>query len=154
MGGMNAGDEGALGGFGGAPGMGGGGGMSGFGNTMSTLVTAQEVTWVYNRVMKNDKISYEFLLSPQGAVSQIRVVGYTGGYARTARGVVLGSSLADVIRRYGHPKRQSIQGQGILVLDYTKENHLQLQLQSQKVPNDPVKRIYRVIAITIANIEG
>jgi hypothetical protein len=137
-------------------GMMGGGGMGGgaFGNTNSTGVSVQEVTWVYNRKFKNDLISYEFLLSPQGTVSQIRVVGYTGGYARTQKGIVLGSSMADVINRYGHPEKQSIAGQGILLLDYSKKHHMTLQLQLQKVPNDPVKKIYRVIAIVVATIES
>jgi hypothetical protein len=143
---------------GGMPGGGmmGGGGMGGgsFGNTNSTGVSVQEVTWVYNRKFKNDLISYEFLLSPQGTVSQIRVVGYTGGYAKTQKGIVLGSSMADVIRRYGHPEKQSIAGQGILLLDYSKKHHMSLQLQLQKVPNDPVKKIYRVIAIVVATIES
>jgi hypothetical protein len=149
---MGGGEEGGMSGGG----MMGGGGMGGgaFGNTNSTGVSVQEVTWVYNRKFKNDLISYEFLLSPQGTVSQIRVVGYTGGYAKTQKGIVLGSSMADVIRRYGHPEKQSIAGQGILLLDYSKKHHMSLQLQLQKVPNDPVKKIYRVIAIVVATIES
>jgi hypothetical protein len=159
MGGPGMGSRGGMGGPSmgsggmGGPGMGGGGG-SAFGNTNSTGVSIQEVTWVYNRKFKNDLISYEFLLSPQGTVSQIRVVGYTGGYARTQKGIVLGSSMADVINRYGHPEKQSIAGQGILLLDYSKKHHMTLQLQLQKVPNDPVKKIYRVIAIVVATIES
>ena len=152
MGGMGGGGN--MSGEDGAPSGMGGGGSSSFGNTTSTGVSVQEVTWVYNRKFKNDLISYEFLLSPQGTVSQIRVIGYTGGYARTNKGVVLGSSMADVIRRYGHPEKQSIGGQGILILDYSKKYHMSVQLQLQKVPNDPVKKIYRVIAIVVATIES
>jgi hypothetical protein len=162
-------DDGApmSGSMGGGPigGFGGGGGLTGsnpgigpFGQTTSTTSRQQEVTWIYNRKIKDAKgadqlISYEFLIGPEGKVSQIRVLGYTAQGIKTQRGVTLGSTYRDVIRLYGIPESHQVGGDNILVASYKNKAHVQFQFQNQKEQSNPLATGNRVIAITIAAIE-
>ena len=133
-----------FGGFGGAPGAAAGGGTSTFGQTTSTLSRQQEVTWIYNRQYPpktGNVVSYEFLISPRGQVSQIRALGYKGGSVRTVRGIGLGATYQQVIAKYGYPELHQQVGP-VLVMDYRAKSHAEFQLMNNKV-----------FAITIATIE-
>ncbi len=115
-----------------------------FGQTTSALSRQQEVTWIYNRqypAKTGDIVSYEFLISPRGQVSQIRALGYKGGSVRTARGIGLGATYQQVIARYGYPELHQQVGP-VLVMDYRGKRHAEFQLMNNKV-----------FAITIATIE-
>ena len=170
MGGMGGGmmGGGMMGGMGGGMmgGGDGGGAVGAFGRTQSTVARQQEVTWVYNRTTKDAKgqstaVSYEFLINPSGAISQIRCLGYHSPTKSTAnvptivtqKGVRLGSSYVEVLRAYGQPEEYEKAEGNILILSYPKK-HVQFQLINQKEQADPTKAAYRVISLTIATIEG
>ena len=169
MGTMGGGMGGMMGGMGGMMGgMGGGdtsGGVGAFGRTQSSVARQQEVTWVYNRTTKDAKgqttaISYEFLINPGGSISQIRCLGYHSPNKPTTqtpsittqKGIRLGSSYVEILRAYGQPDSYEKSG-NILVLSYPKK-HVQFQLINQKEQAEPTKAAYRVIAMTIATVEG
>lgn len=168
MGAMNGGMGGMMGGMGGMMGgMGGdtGGAVGAFGRTQSSVARQQEVTWVYNRTTKDTKgqttaISYEFLINPGGSIAQIRCLGYHSPIKPTAqtpsittqKGIRLGSSYVEILRAYGQPDSYEKSG-NILVLSYPKK-HVQFQLINQKEQAEPTKAAYRVIAMTIATVEG
>jgi hypothetical protein len=128
-----------------------GGGVGQFGQTVSTLARQQEVTWIYNRKIKNNLVSYEFLIGPGGNVSQIRVSGYTGGDSRTKRGVSLGSTYKQVVALYGYPEEHYQVGR-ILVASYRNRNHVQFQFLNNR-SLDPMSPGNKVVAITIATVE-
>jgi hypothetical protein len=161
MGGMMGGMGGMMGGMGGDT----GGGVGAFGRTQSSVARQQEVTWVYNRTTKDAKgqttaISYEFLINPGGSISQIRCLGYHSPIKPTTqtpsittqKGIRLGSSYVEILRAYGQPDSYEKSG-NILVLSYPKK-HVQFQLINQKEQAEPTKAAYRVIAMTIATVEG
>ena len=158
-GGGGGGYPGAGGGFpGGGGGIPGGGVSAGAGRTISTLAQQQEVTWIYNRSVKNKKgeveiVSYEFLIGPNGNVSQIRVSGYTGGNSRTQRGIALGSTYQQMTNIYGFPKNHTNYGPNLLIASYKDKNHVEFQLLADRNPNTNAIRGYKVIGITIATIE-
>jgi len=168
MGAMGGGMGGMMGGMGGMMGgMGGdtGGAVGAFGRTQSSVARQQEVTWVYNRTTKDTKgqttaISYEFLINPGGSIAQIRCLGYHSPIKPTAqtpsittqKGIRLGSSYVEILRAYGQPDSYEKSG-NILVLSYPKK-HVQFQLINQKEQAEPTKAAYRVIAMTIATVEG
>jgi len=141
--------------------MGGGGGFSGFGQTTSSSTPQEEVTWVYNTQARDAKgqkqaISYEFLISPEGKVSQIRVTGYVPKtkYDKSAKGITLGSTFKDLIGRYGSPK--SVMKQGDLLVCSYPDQHIEFQLMNMRSVNgyaDPYKGIFKVIAIQINAVE-
>jgi len=162
MGGMMGGMGGMMGGMGGDT---GGGAIGAFGRTQSAVARQQEVTWVYNRTTKDAKgqttaISYEFLINPGGSISQIRCLGYHSPIKPTTqtpsistqKGIRLGSSYVEILRAYGQPDSYEKSG-NILVLTYPKK-HVQFQLINQKEQAEPTKAAYRVIAMTIATVEG
>ncbi len=64
----------------------------------------------------------------------------------------LGSTYADILKAYGQPEGYEKEG-NILVLSYPKR-HVQFQLINQQEQASPVKAAYKVIAITIATVEG
>ena len=161
MGGMMGGMGGMMGGMGGDT----GGAVGAFGRTQSSVARQQEVTWVYNRTTKDAKgqttaISYEFLINPGGSISQIRCLGYHSPIKpstqtpsiTTQKGIRLGSSYVEILRAYGQPDSYEKSGT-ILVLSYPKK-HVQFQLINQKEQAEPTKAAYRVIAMTIATVEG
>ena len=165
MGGMGGGMGGMMGGMGGMMGGDTGGAVGSFGRTQSSVARQQEVTWVYNRTTKDAKgqttaISYEFLINPGGAISQIRCLGYHSPIKpstqtpsiTTQKGIRLGSSYVEILRAYGQPDSYEKAG-NILVLSYSKK-HVQFQLINQKEQAEPTKAAYRVIAMTIATVEG
>ncbi len=85
----------------------GGGRFPGMGANMGgaggSAVTGNETTWWYH--FPKQGLHYSFLFDRKGHVIQIQAYGYkpaSGIVApRTAEGITLGASLADVIRRYG-----------------------------------------------------
>jgi hypothetical protein len=144
---------GASGGFpGGRFGGGAAGGVGQFGQTVSTLAPQQEVTWIYDRKVDNNLVSYEFLIGPDGHVIQIRVSGYKGGNARTQRGAVLGSSYKDVIRKYGYPEEHYQVGR-VLVASYRNKAHVQFQFMNDRNTANPLTAGNKVVAMTIATVE-
>ena len=153
--GMMAG-AGSGGGFGGGM-NGGGGGIGPFGQTTSSSTIQQEVTWSYSRKALDAKkqkqaIGYDFLISPEGKVSQIRITGYvprTSG-DRSSKGITLGSTYKDLVKTYGAPKSVMKSGE-LLVCSYPKQ-HIEFQLMNMKYVNgtpDPFTGIYKVVAIQI-----
>lgn len=155
-----AGGSGSMMGGGGGAMMGGGGGGR-FGQTVSPSTLQQEVTWSYSMKALDAKkqkqaIGYDFLISPEGKVSQIRVTGYvprTKG-DKSAKGITLGSTYKDLIRTYGTPKSVMKSGE-LLVCSYPKQ-HIEFQLMNMKFVNgtpDPYNGIYKVVAIQINSIE-
>ena len=158
-GGGGGGYPGMGGGGGGYPGMGGGGGYPGmaggfggsgglsvgssvgpFGQTTSALARQQETTWIYDRKVGDNVVSYEFLIGPDGRVIQIKTSGYKGGNTRTARGLALGTTYKEVIQKYGYPEDQQQVGP-ILVMSYKSRSHASFQLMENKI-------IAIVIAVT------
>jgi hypothetical protein len=129
-----------------------GGAVGSFGQVISTLAPEQEVTWVYYRKVNNNQIAYEFLIGPNGNVSQIRVSGYKGGNATTNRKIVLGSTYQDVVRAYGYPEEHYQVG-NILVCSYRKNAHVQFQFLNERGLANPQQGGNKVIAITIATVE-
>lgn len=137
----------------GYPGAGGGGGGGGaFGPTVSPLARQQEVTWIYNRKVNNNLVSYEFLIGPNGNVSQIRVSGYGGGNSRTKRGISLGSTYKDVVRIYGYPEEHVTVGR-VLVASYRKTAHVQFQFMNERGQANPMSSGNKCVAVTIATVE-
>ncbi|GAB4463244.1 MAG: hypothetical protein OHK0029_31580 [Armatimonadaceae bacterium] len=153
---------GGRGGFGGAdeggfPGGGGGfggpgGGIGQFGQTISTLARQQEVTWIYNRKIGDNLVSYEFLIGPDGNVVQIRVSGYSGGRATTRRGVTLGDTYKEVVQKYGYPEEHYQVGR-VLVASYRNKAHVQFQFLNEQPNANPMSAGNKVVAITIATVE-
>jgi hypothetical protein len=146
---------------GGMPGATGGSGVGAFGQTVSSSTLQQEVTWSYSMKALDAKkqkqaIGYDFLISPEGKVSQIRVTGYvprTKG-DKSSKGITLGSTYKDLIRTYGTPKSVMKSGE-LLVCSYPKQ-HIEFQLMNMKYVNgyaDPYNGIYKVVAIQINAIE-
>ena len=130
----------------------GGGGVGAFGQTVSPLANEQEVTWVYNRKVGNNVVSYEFLIGPSGDVSQIRVSGYTGGNSNTKRGIHLGSTYKDVVRIYGYPEEHQQVG-NVLIASYKQHAHVSFQFLNQSGQTNVFSPGNKVIAITIATVE-
>ena len=155
-GGMGGGDM-EGGGMQGPGGMGGGGGIGAFGQTVSSSTLQQEVTWSYSKKALDAKkqkqaIGYDFLISPEGKVSQIRITGYVPRTRndKSAKGLTLGSTYKDLIRTYGAPKSVMKSGE-LLVCSYPKQ-HIEFQLMNMKYVNgytDPYNGIYKVVAIQI-----
>lgn len=142
-------------GFPGAPGAGAGAAgptVGPFGQTQSNVARQQEVTWVYNRKVNNNLVTYEFLIGPSGQVIQIRVTGYRGGLARTRRGVVLGSTYKDVVRSYGYPEEHIVVGR-TLVASYKNKAHVTFQFMNERGQANPMDDGNKVISITIATVE-
>jgi len=127
-------------------------GAGGFGQTISPLANEQEVTWVYNRKVGNNVVSYEFLIGPSGNVSQIRVSGYAGGGTKTARSIGLGATYKDVVRIYGYPEDQQQVG-NVLIGSYKQRAHVSFQFLNQSGQTDSYHSGYKVIAITIAQVD-
>jgi hypothetical protein len=114
----------------------------GAGSTPSTGSAApDEVTYQY---ALRPGLSCSFILSSDGRVIQISVVGSLGQHAetaRTSRGITLGSAYSDVITKYGFPEHQAAQGATLTAL-YTEHAHCAFQFQNN-----------RVIGITVAEVE-
>jgi len=154
-GGMMGGGDMEGGGMGGPGSM--GGGIGAFGQTVSSSTLQQEVTWSYSMKALDAKkqkqaIGYDFLVSPEGKVSQIRITGYVPRTRndKSAKGLTLGSTYKDLIRTYGSPKSVMKSGE-LLVCSYPKQ-HIEFQLMNMKYVNgytDPYNGIYKVVAIQI-----
>jgi hypothetical protein len=82
----------------GGGGDGGGGGMFGGGGGSTT--NTQYVRWVYRRGAGG---SLNVVLNKFNKVVQIESIGVSNPKVRTSRGVMLGSSLATIMQRYGTP---------------------------------------------------
>ena len=99
---------------GGAPGASGGGG-----NTDQVTMTR----WVYNR--NNNK--YGFVIDKFGRIVQIEAVGLENKSVGTKRGIVFGSSFAQVLKAYQNPDAYEINGDTI-VLRYLSRSKVAFRL--------------------------
>ncbi len=147
LGGMRQGaaEFGGAGGQSGVPGMGAPAnpyaapGAPGQDSTASTTSsTSGEVMYVYNRP---GGVTYDFLLSPDGRVIQITVLGYKSANVKTGRGIQLGTLYSVMIGRYGYPEGQST-GNGVLTATYLERQHASFQLRNN-----------HVVGITVAAVE-
>ncbi len=100
--------------------------------------TSGEVMYVYNRP---GGVTYDFLLSPDGRVIQITVLGYKSANVKTGRGIQLGTLYSVMIGRYGYPEGQS-NGNGVLTATYLERQHASFQLRNN-----------HVVGITVAAVE-
>lgn len=91
--------------------------------------TAGEITWWYHYPQKG--LHYSFLLNKEGRVIQIQEYGWTGG-SKTRRGVGLGSSLGQIIQKYGWTNNGEPTGEN-LSLRYGGRNQVAFQLVKNKV---------------------
>jgi hypothetical protein len=113
------------------------GGSSAGGSTTSGNPAPGEVLYVYNRP---NNTTVDFLLSPDGRVIQITVLGYKGNVL-TERGVGLGTNYGKIVARYGYPEGQDNNGTA-LTMTYLAHNHVSFTLKNEKV-----------VGITVAAIE-
>jgi hypothetical protein len=100
------------------------------GQTTDQAFQGKEVTYIYD---KPNGLTYAFLLSPapNGRVIQITVAGYKSS-ARTSRGVVLGSTYAQVLAKYGFPEQQAVEGDTVFI-SYAHRAHVAFQLMHNHV---------------------
>jgi hypothetical protein len=113
------------------------GGAPGNGSTAGAAAPPGEVQYVYNRP---NGVTFQFLLSPDGRVIQITVLGYKASIV-TERGVSLGTNYGKVVAKYGYPEGQDNNGTA-LTMTYLAHNHVSFVLKNE-----------RVVGITVAAIE-
>jgi hypothetical protein len=99
--------------------------------------TTGEVMYVYQ---KSGSLTIEFLLSPDGRVIQISLLGYHAT-SKTSRGIGLGDSYTDVIRAYGYPESQDTEN-SILTMKYLTKQNVAFNINKNKV-----------VGITVAAVE-
>jgi hypothetical protein len=103
-------------------------GQMGPNGTAGTSTPTDEVLYVYQR---SGGIILEFLLSPDGRVIQIEILGYKAA-TKTSKGVGLGTSYSTVIDKYGYPESQDSTGNALTV-KYLDKQHVSFQLHQNKV---------------------
>ncbi|HZP81495.1 MAG TPA: hypothetical protein VFB21_07655 [Chthonomonadaceae bacterium] len=91
--------------------------------------TEGEITWWYHFPQKG--LHYSFLLNKEGRVIQIQEYGWTGG-SKTRRGIGLGSTLGQIIQKYGWTTNGEPAGENLL-LRYGGRNKVAFQLVKNKV---------------------
>jgi len=122
---------------GGAGGMAGGkagmfGGNAGGGNA-SQGTEQQETTWWYHFPQKGLHVA--FLFNHEGRVIQIQEYGWKGG-TRTRQGIGLGSTLGQLIQRYGWSndgEHANLGGHEMVTMRYGGNHKLAFQLVDNKV---------------------
>ena len=80
-------------------------------------------------------VTYEFVLSPNGRVLSIQVVGYHAN-VRTSRGITLGSTYAQVVQKYGYPESQALTQTStadVLTTSYMSRSHVAFRFVHNKV---------------------
>lgn len=119
--------------------VGGGMGMGGGGAYLATTdpgenFTSPDISRYYYIFPKN--LSYEFVLSPNGRVLSIKVIGYSSS-VRTSRGIGLGSTYAAVVEKYGYPEDHSLTasngGEPVLTASYMSRDHVAFRFVDDKV---------------------
>ncbi len=103
-----------------------------------TSDTAGEARFVYDRP---NNVELQFLMSPDGRVIEITVLGYKST-VKTTRNISLGSTYGTVITKYGYPEAQDTSTTGILMIRYLEKQHVAFQLHNGKV-----------VGITVAAVE-
>jgi hypothetical protein len=91
--------------------------------------TAGEITWWYHYPQKG--LHYSFLLNKEGRVIQIQEYGWKGG-SKTRQGIGLGSTLGQIIQKYGWTNNGEPAGED-LTLRYGGRNKVAFQLVKNKV---------------------
>ena len=139
-GGKGEGAAGGLPGFPGAPGgmqgmmPGMGGSALGGGNTNAAQgADQQETTWWYHFPQKGLHVS--FLFNHEGRVIQIQEYGWKGGSA-TRQGIGLGSSLGQLLHRYGWSndgEHANLSGHEMVTMRYGGKHKVAFQLVDNKV---------------------
>lgn len=116
------------------PGGGGGGG------TMGTA-QADYVRWIYRR---GPASSFNFVFNKHNKVVQIEAIGISNPQARTSQGITLGSSLAEVIRKYREPDGYDVGP------DYFVVRFLQRYKVAFRFTREHAKASYRVSSIIVS----
>jgi hypothetical protein len=105
------------------------GGLPGSGTAAPEETAPAETTWWYKFPNKN--VYYSFLFNKEGRVIQIQEYGLKGTYT-THQGIGLGSSLGQIIQRYGWSNNGSPNDED-LILRYGSRHQLAFQLVKNKV---------------------
>ena len=95
--------------------------------------TAPDISRYY--YMMPHGVTYEFVLSPNGRVLSIIVTAYHGN-VRTARGITLGSTYAQVVQKYGYPEDHSLDHTGfndVLTTSYINRDHVAFRFVHNRV---------------------
>jgi len=129
----------------GTPGMPGMAGMGGFPGGMmgggarnnsapaAQATEEQETTWWYHFPQKGLHVS--FLFNHEGRVIQVQEYGWKGG-TRTRQGIGLGSTLGQIIQRYGWSndgEHSNVGGREMVTLRYGGNHKVAFQLVDNKV---------------------
>lgn len=77
-------------------------------------------------------LTYCFVFSPNGRVLSIQITG-TQSDVRTARGIALGSTYADMVQKYGYPESQTLGSDGVLTVSYMARDHVAFHTYDGKV---------------------
>jgi hypothetical protein len=87
------------------------------------------VVYIYR--FSNDRTA-EFSINQDGAVTQIIIRGAAWAGQRTAKGITLGSSYKDVLKKYGFPENHEQQGLQLL-LNYGHRDRIVFTLVGRTV---------------------
>ncbi|MCC6446629.1 MAG: hypothetical protein IT210_24645 [Armatimonadetes bacterium] len=101
----------------------------GIGPITVTEGPSQVVRWIYE--LKN--VVLEFTIDSDGTILQVTAIGERWPTARTSKGVTLGTSYKDALRRHGFPKAHSSLGVNIIRADYSSSQRMALTFQDKKV---------------------
>ena len=129
----------------GGGGGGGGGGQTpdfgGSGGGASGVTDTQYVRWVYRR---NAASSLNVVLNKFNKVVQIEAIGVSNKNVRTSRGITLGSTLAEVIKRYQNPDAYEVGG------DYFMVRFLRSAKVAFRFTRENATTPYRVTGIVVS----
>jgi len=126
---------------GGAPRPAGGAGSSGGGAGTQGADNVQYVRWIYRRGAGS---SVNFVLNKFNKVVQIEAIGVVDGRVRTAKGITLGSSLAQVIKLYSDPESYDVGSDYFMVKFLSKYKvAFRLTRETEKTP-------YRITSIIVS----
>lgn len=123
-----------MGGGGGGQDMGGGGGATG-------VSESQYVRWVYRR---GPSSSLNVVLNKFNKVVQIEAIGVSNRNVRTSRGITLGSSLAEVIKKYQNPDAYDVGS------DYFMVRFLRTAKVAFRFTRESAQAPYRVTSIVVS----
>lgn len=116
------------------------GGGSGSGGTQGTQ-KIELVRWIYSRGAGS---SINFVLNKFNKVVQIEALGLYNRSARTTQGITLGSTMADVIKKYQNPDGYDISG------DYYMVRFLRHWKVAFRFARETAKSPYRVTGIVVS----
>ncbi|MFN8138270.1 MAG: hypothetical protein U0R49_00565 [Fimbriimonadales bacterium] len=115
----------------------GGGGASG----MQGTEDIQYVRWIYTR---GSGSSVNFVLNKFNKVVQIEAIGIADSRVRTLKGVTLGCTLADVVKRYADPEGYDVGG------DYFMMKFLGKYKCAFRFTRESAKTPYKITSIIVS----